>query len=190
VAEGVFDERNLERLEQPERLAELRPAELLARLGLLKAGMTAVDLGCGTGVFSLPLSDLVGPEGRVYAVDKSNAMLDYLRARDTDAGIFLIQSDVMETHIPPGSADVCLLAFILHEVTKPGHLMAEAAQLLRPGGSAVVVEWRPDRDAPGPALTCRLTKERVAQLFEVAGLKSGGAFDWSENHYVATAVRS
>jgi len=190
VTEVVFDERNLERLERPERLAELRPPELLARLGVLKAGMTAVDLGCGTGVFSLPLAALVGPAGRVYAVDKSNAMLDFLRARDTDAGIFLIQSDVMETHIPPGAADFCLLAFILHEVTKPGHLMAEAAQLLRPGGSAVVVEWRPDREHPGPAPASRLTKERVAQLFEVAGLKSSGAFDWSDNHYVATAIKA
>ena len=190
MTDGIFDERHLERLEDPGRLAELRPPELLARLGVLKSGMTVVDLGCGTGVFSLPLAALVGPTGRVYAVDKSTAMLDYLRDQGSPAGIYLIQSDVMETRIPPGTADFCLLAFILHEVPAPGRLMAEAAYLLKPGGSVMVVEWQPDRDNPGPPRDKRLAKERVAQLFEAAGLKTGESFDWSANYYAAIAARS
>ena len=32
-------------------------------------GMTAADLGCGMGVFTIPLARMVGPEGRVVAVD-------------------------------------------------------------------------------------------------------------------------
>src|SRR5258706_12182820 len=44
------------------------------------AGQTIVDLGCGPGWAALDLADVVGPAGRVIAVDRSRRFLDALPA--------------------------------------------------------------------------------------------------------------
>jgi ubiquinone/menaquinone biosynthesis C-methylase UbiE len=50
-------------------------------------GDTVVDLGCGPGFFTLPLAELVGPEGRVVAVDVQEGMLEIVRTRAEAAGL-------------------------------------------------------------------------------------------------------
>ena len=55
-------------LERPERVQEER-TDLLLSLLALQPGDTVADIGAGTGYFSLPMSRMVGPEGRVLAVD-------------------------------------------------------------------------------------------------------------------------
>ena len=58
----------VERLESPARLANLRPAELISQLKILR-GSTVVDLGTGTGTLLEDLSLAVGSNGRVIAED-------------------------------------------------------------------------------------------------------------------------
>ncbi|NTU84989.1 MAG: methyltransferase domain-containing protein, partial [Chloroflexales bacterium] len=45
------------------------------------AGMTALDIGCGPGFFTLELAQLVGPSGRVIAVDLQADMLEKVRTK-------------------------------------------------------------------------------------------------------------
>ena len=46
-----------------------RPPERILREAGIRNGMTVLDFGCGPGGFSLAAAKLVGPDGRVYAVD-------------------------------------------------------------------------------------------------------------------------
>jgi 2-polyprenyl-3-methyl-5-hydroxy-6-metoxy-1,4-benzoquinol methylase len=61
------------------------PRRILA--GLIAPGATAIDFGCGPGFFTLPMADMVGPDGLVVAVDLQGAILDRVRLRAERAGL-------------------------------------------------------------------------------------------------------
>lgn len=186
--EGVLDTSQGHKLDGEARIAELKPRELAEKVAGVKEGMTCVDFGSGTGVFALPLAELAGESGRVYTVDSSAEMQELLRAKNPPPQVIPTLADVMETGLDSGIADVCLLAFILHEVKEPEKLAAEAARLLKPGGKAVVVDWRAELDKPGPPRQVRISRERLAELFAGAGLTLESYEDWSANHYAATGL--
>ncbi len=187
--QGHFDTKRARVLDNEERIKELRPHQLLTEVAGITKGMTCVDLGCGTGTFSLPMVYYVGNEGIVYAVDDSAEMLEYLRARNPPPNLKLVQRDAKQTELSSQIADFCLLAFILHEVKQPDGLINEAFRLLRPEGKALVVEWKAELDSPGPLRSRRLSREQVGRLFEQIGFSCFQYLDWSKNHYVAISSK-
>lgn len=187
--EGHFDTRRAGLLDGEGRLNELRPQQLLRDVAGIAPGMTCVDPGCGTGTFSLPAAALAGETGTVYAVDDSAEMLDHLRARRPPSNLKLVHSDAGQTGLADEISDVCILAFILHEVNEASRLVAEAFRLLRPGGMVMAVEWRSELDSPGPPRKIRLSKVRIEQLLREAGFSSLEYAIWSPNHYWAKACK-
>ena len=185
---GHFDTRRATRLNNAERLKELRPQQLLTEVGRLTLGMTCVDLGSGTGVFAIPMAEIVGESGKVFAVDNSRDMLDYISAQASPQ-IALVEADASRTGLPGGIADVCLAAFLLHETASPSEVVAEAFRLLKTGGSLLIVEWRIDARI-GPPADIRISPEKARQLLMTAGFASGGYRVWSENHYVICGAKS
>ncbi len=180
---GHFDTRRFERLNNPGRIKELRPAELLTQVAELSAGMTCVDLGSGTGVFALPMAQIVGATGVVYAVDNSRDMLNYLVSANPGPQLKTVEAEVSMTGLDPDSADVCLAAFVLHELPDPSPALVEAHRLLKPGGRIVIVEWRMDSRI-GPPADVKISPERARQLLNSAGFDPGDYRNWSINHYV------
>ena len=185
VNEGIFDIKQAHILDNPARIKDLRPQELLRDVAGIDNGNTCVDFGSGTGIFALPMAQLVGAKGRVCAVDNSVEMLAHIKANNPPANLTLIHSDVKQTGLSSHIADVCLLAFILHEIKKPGNLIAEAFRLLKPDGRLVIVEWKAEVNTPGPPQRTRISKEQIVQLFSQNGLTLASYIDWSRNHYVA-----
>jgi ubiquinone/menaquinone biosynthesis C-methylase UbiE len=159
MTQGHFDTKRARVLDNKERIKELRPNQLLTQVAGITKGMTCVDLGCGTGIFSLPMAYCVGSEGVVYAVDDSAEMLKYLRAKNPPPNLRLVQRDAKQTGLGNQIADFCLLAFILHEVKQPYSIIAEAFRLIKPDGRALVVEWKAELDSPGPPQRIRLTRD-------------------------------
>jgi len=187
--EGIFDVKKAQKLDNPGRIKDLRPFELLRDVAGVSAGETGVDFGSGTGFFALPMAELVGTKGKVYAVDSSDEMMGHIKAKNPPPNVALVKSDVRNTGLDSRIADVCLLAFILHEVKEPDVLVAEAVRLLKPGGWLVVVDWKAELDSPGPPRHVRISKERVEQLLGTVGLKLARYIDWSQNHYAALAKK-
>ena len=184
MSDSGFDIKRASRLDSECRIRELRVYDMLKETAGVANGMVCVDFGSGTGTFALPMVQLVGNEGRVYAVDNSLDMLENLRAKRPPTNLMLVQRDVGQTGLDSQIADLCLLAFILHEVKVPDYVMTEASRLLKPEGRLIVVEWKADLDSPGPPRNRRITKEHVERLFRQAGLSSVKYIDWSVNHYV------
>lgn len=180
---GHFETTKAKRLNDPARIEELKPIRLLREVVGVAAGMTAVEIGSGTGVFTLPMVELVGQEGQVYAVDHSPEMIEYLRARVNGSNLKLLQAEAVATSLESRIADLCVLALILHEVNSPELLVSEACRILKPGGKLVIVEWKMDI-VPGPPRNVRISRERVNQLFTEAGIAFAEYIDWSPNHYV------
>lgn len=183
--EGIFDVRKAPKLDNPGRIIDLRPRELLHDIAGVVSGDTGIDFGSGTGFFALPMAELVGSRGKVYAVDNSEEMMEHLRAKNPPVNVIPVNRDVRRTGLDSRIANVCLLAFILHEVKEPDILVAEAFRLLKPGGRLVVVEWKAELESPGPPRSKRISKPQLENFFNRVGVNLGRYIDWSQNHYVA-----
>ena len=120
-----------------------------------------VDLGAGSGYFSLPIADKVR---KVISVDLEPKMLSVLAERIRLAGIQnieLIRGEI--THIPlsDDSVDQVLAAFVYHEVSRPSRLMFESSRVLKPGGTLTVLDFQKHETAIGPPVSERKTPTQV-----------------------------
>jgi ubiquinone/menaquinone biosynthesis C-methylase UbiE len=148
------------------RLAQ-RPRQLLAPF--VRPGMLVVEPGCGMGFFTLDLVRMVGPEGRVVAIDLQEKMLAGLRRRAARAGLEgrielrLARPNRLGIADLAGQADLVLAFYVVHEVPEPAAFFAEVAAALKPGGVALVVE--------PPLHVSRAAFERSLAVAECAGLR-------------------
>jgi len=117
------------------------PARILR--GLIKAGDTVVDIGCGPGFFSLPMAEAVGEDGLVIAVDLQPAMLEKLKMRAQEAGLvsrIRLHQCTAATIGLQANADFVLAFYVLHEVPDQPNLLAEVHEILQDGGRFLLVE--------------------------------------------------
>ncbi len=189
MAQQHFNIKRAPVLDGKERLNELRIDELLTDIAGITQGMTCVDLGCGTGAFSFPMVNHVGKEGTIYAVDDSSEMLDYIKLKKPPPNLQLVNEDAGHTKLDSQIADVCLLAFILHEVEEHDNLVNEAYRLLRTDGKVLGVEWKAELTPKGPPGDVRIDKDKLRQLLNQSGFTDFRYIDWSINHYVTVGTR-
>jgi ubiquinone/menaquinone biosynthesis C-methylase UbiE len=187
--ERRFDPRKRALLLDPARWAKWDPPRLLAVLHL-QPGETVVDLGCGPGFWTLPLAELVGPDGIVWALDASPEMLEALADRQPPPWVRLLRSELPRIELPDASVDAAWGAFIVHEVEPLDALMRELHRVLRPGGRVGLLDWRPDAaHEEGPPRDHRLPPEIVRQALEAAGFHILPT-DWQhEDAYLIRALR-
>jgi ArsR family transcriptional regulator len=99
-----------------------------------------LDIGTGTG----RLLELLAPRVRAgLGVDASQAMLALARARLARAGLShctVRQADMYRLALPDGGFDTAVLQMVLHHAEDPALVLAEAARVLLPGGTLVVVD--------------------------------------------------
>jgi ubiquinone/menaquinone biosynthesis C-methylase UbiE len=114
----------------------------------VRNGMLVLEPGPGMGFFTLELARLVGPHGRVVAVDVQERMLSGLRRRAARAGL-VDRLDLRLAAAPDlgiedlaGSMDFALIFHMLHEVPDQKALLAGVHAALRPGGTMLLVEPR------------------------------------------------
>lgn len=174
------------RLENPDRLRWLPPAEVVAALHV-QPGEVIVDIGAGTGYFALPLANAAGPGGKVYAVDAQTEMLSLLAGKSHDsalAKIELIQAEANATGLPQRSCDIAFMANVWHEFDDRAAVVAEATRLLRPGGRIGILDWRPDVEPEhGPPLEHRLSPGDAIAVLRSAGAAqlssvNVGSYSW------------
>ncbi len=133
----------------------------------------AVDLGCGPGFWTLPLAEIVGPTGMVWALDVSQEMLDALTERQPPKHVHLIRTELPQTQLPETVADFIWAAFVYHEVEPPEQLVAELRRIVRSGGSVAVLDWRPDATGDdGPPRKHRVALQRVMEHLRRTGFQS------------------
>jgi ubiquinone/menaquinone biosynthesis C-methylase UbiE len=136
--------------------------------GLLREGDTAVDFGCGPGFFTLPMARMVGPRGRVIAIDLQAEMLDRLRARLARAGLtdrVTARQCTADTVGEIEPSDFALAFYMVHEVPDGARFLREAAAALKPGGRMLLVE--PSGHVSEQAFTATVELARAAGLAAV-----------------------
>jgi ubiquinone/menaquinone biosynthesis C-methylase UbiE len=163
------------RLEDPERLTWLPPAEVLAYLDL-EPGMNVADIGTGTGYFAIPMAKAIAPSGRVFAVDVEPEMLEKLRQKltepDAPKNIDLFEGEASITPLPSMSASRVLIANVWHELDDHATTLKEIRRILREEGKLAILDWRSDVDPPpGPPLEHRISSEQVVSFLVAQGCK-------------------
>ena len=134
-------------------------------LGLIEVqrGSVVADVGAGSGYYSTRLARLVGPEGRVYANDIQQAMLDIIRdriARERIANIELVLGTPTDPRLPRAAVDLAIMVDVYHEFSEPQVMLRRIRESLKPGGRLVLLEYRGE-DPRVPILP--LHKMTVAQ---------------------------
>jgi ubiquinone/menaquinone biosynthesis C-methylase UbiE len=131
-------------LDRPEREEEERPSILLKLLSI-KPGQALVDLGAGSGYLTFPMAKMVGPKGKVFAVEIQQEMLDIIEKRQKERGvnnIVRVLGDIKDPRLPASSADLILLVDVYHEFDYPYEMTTNMVKALKPGGRLVFVEYR------------------------------------------------
>jgi len=137
----------------------------------LEQGITFLDLACGRGAYSLKASEIVGPDGTVYAVDLWQEGIKQLKARALEENALNIQAFVSDAgrSIPVDDqvVDVCLMATVLHDFVEDQiekKVLGEVVRVLKPDGLLAIVEFKKIDGPPGPPLHIRLSPEEVGDM--------------------------
>ena len=155
-------------------VSELEVERAIERALGARAFGTLVDIGTGTG----RMIELFGPRAtEAIGIDRSSEMLRLARVKLESAGIrsSLRQGDMYALPLADDSADCAIIHQVLHYAHAPADAIAEAARILSPGGTLLVVDFAAhereelrDRDAH---LRLGFNDEVMAGWFRSAGLE-------------------
>jgi ubiquinone/menaquinone biosynthesis C-methylase UbiE len=150
----------------------------------LEPGSVVADVGAGDGAYALPLARMVGPTGRVVAVDISTRALERLRARidrDGASNVTVVQGDTDNPKLEPASVDAVLIVNAYHEMTEYASMLGHIRAALKPEGRLVIADFASPsrRSEPREVQTKRheIAPELVLQELRAAGFKVLGLED-------------
>jgi ubiquinone/menaquinone biosynthesis C-methylase UbiE len=160
-------------LNRKTRQQEERTDLLLANLPI-NPGDNIADIGAGTGFFSIPMAELSGAEGTVYAVDIQPEMLARIQKRAAKAGVTnlkLVLATEKSPALPANTIDLVLMVDAYHEFAWPREVMSAVYESLAPGGKVVLIEYR----AEGPAMPIlrlhKMSEQQVRREMAAVGLE-------------------
>jgi len=166
-------------LERRERELEEDP-DLALRLLKISKGAVVGDVGAGSGYMTLRLARLVGPEGRVYAVDVQPGMLQILQQNAAKAkrdNVVPVLGTFDDPRLPAGALDLIIMVDVYHEFSEPQKMLQRMREALKPGGRLVLFEYRAE-DPNVPILPLhKMTKAQVKTEVELEGFKQQRVFD-------------
>ncbi|MCK5038595.1 MAG: methyltransferase domain-containing protein [Thermoplasmata archaeon] len=157
-----------------------------------------LDLGCGTGRFSIPIAKRLGYS--VTGADNSEEMLVKARKKDEASQVKWDIQDATSLSYPDASFDAVFMSHLLHHVDDPSDIVNECYRVLRPGGTILnrygsMEDIRDDpehRFFPGTIEfdeTRTPTLKQVEDIFQNAGFKDVSSKVLVEEPYPSPEVR-
>ncbi len=131
-------------LASPIRKLRQNPARILSPH--VRTGMTVLEPGPGMGFFTLEIARLVGPSGRVVAVDVQPRMIEALQRRARKAGLLdridarAVPAGSMRLDGLDGTFDFVLAFAVVHELPAAASFFREAARAMKTGASLLLAE--------------------------------------------------
>jgi arsenite methyltransferase len=151
-------------LEDPSRDEWQKPHEVVMALDL-KPTETIADIGAGTGYFARRFAQHAG---KVYAVDIDQALLDIAR-KNAPKNLETVLASPDDPRLPEHSVDTIFFCDVLHHIENRPAYYAKLAQVLKPGGRIVVIDFYKKEQPVGPPPSMKLSDQEVIAEFRKAG---------------------
>jgi len=145
---------------------------ILASLAV-QPGQTVLDAGCGNGYMSKELSRLVGPGGKVYALDPDEPSIATLRQETEGTNIAAVVGDItIPTALPAAAFDLVYLCTVVHGFSpeQMPAFVAEVKRLLAPGGRLAIVEIAKRPTPFGPPMHLRFSPDELQEAVDLPAL--------------------
>jgi ubiquinone/menaquinone biosynthesis C-methylase UbiE len=141
------------------------PRNWIAEAGV-QAGDAVLDFGFGRGGFAWAAAEVVGPEGKVYALDANPFAVESFQKKAEKKGLAHVEAIHSDgpTGLPDGSVDVALLYDVFHELEAPEAVLAELARVLKPAG------------------TLSFSDHHLKPEEAIAAVRAGGGFQFEKKH--------
>jgi len=138
-----------------------KPEEEINKLDL-KQGQAILDYGCGIGSYTIPVAELVGEQGEVYALDRQPLALKKVKERAEKDGLQNIHTILSDgdTGLPDESIDVILLYGVLPEIEDRDSVLRELHKVLKPSGYL------------STRYCFRMKKDRILEIMDATNLYS------------------
>lgn len=160
-------------LERTERETQEQPQLVIDALEI-KPGQTIADLGAGSGYYSFRIAPLVGPNGKVLAIDIEPRMLEAIaeRARrEHIVNVTTVHSSAQDPNLAPGSIDLLFMVDVYHELEYPYEVMTRVRTALKPGGRVALVEYRAEDPDVLIKPLHKMAERQVRRELQAAGFK-------------------
>lgn len=165
------------------------PVKLLEEAGL-REGMRVADFGCGTlGHYVFPAAQIVGKDGKVYAVDILKSVLSGITSRAKLEGATNVETvwgDLERdrgVRIDDGTLDIGLLINNIFLSRQRSMMLRECVRMIKHGGKLAVVDWKPDGVNFGPLMENSVPVDEAKRIAEAAGLVFGKDLHPGKYHY-------
>ena len=119
-----------------------KPKRLLEKIGV-ESEMRVLEVGCGSGLFTVPASELVGQKGTLYALDPDTEMMQILQEKIERKGLRNIETIVAgaeETGLDDDSIDSAYMVDTLHHIAQKERALKELHRVLKPRGALVILD--------------------------------------------------
>jgi precorrin-6B methylase 2 len=160
-------------LERTERETEERPQLVIDALEI-RPGQTVADLGAGSGYYSFRIAPLVGPTGKVLAIDIEPAMLEAIaeRARREHVGnVVTVRSSAQDPNLAPRSVDLVFMVDVYHELEYPYEMLTKVRAALKPGGRVALIEYRAEDPDVMIKPLHKMSERQVRREMQAAGFR-------------------
>jgi ubiquinone/menaquinone biosynthesis C-methylase UbiE len=108
-----------------------------------QTGERVLEIGPGTGYYTLDIAEWIGPDGRVEIFDLQQEFLDHVGRRAAERGVGNVvptQGDATALAYEDDSIDAVVLTAVLGEIPDPGAALREIRRVLKPDGRLIVGE--------------------------------------------------
>lgn len=155
----------------------------------LREGDVVADFGAGSGHYMKPLSEAVGPSGKVYLCEIQKNLVDALGIHAREARLSNVHPIWCDFEAPggtkmkDGTIDAGLLSNTLFQLSDKDASLKEVARVLRKGAKLFVIDWTDSFGGLGPQPE-HVVAEREARVFmEKAGFTFDRSFPAGDHHY-------
>ena len=159
-------------LDRPEREAEENTSRLIRNMEIAP-GEYLADIGAGSGYHVFKMAAMV-PEGKVFAVDIQEEMLEELRRKKKADGISnveVVKGDEQSINLKENTVDKVLMVDVYHEFSYPIEMVASIKKALKPEGRIYLIEYRgEDRTVPIKKVH-KMTEAQAVKEMKAAGFK-------------------
>jgi demethylmenaquinone methyltransferase/2-methoxy-6-polyprenyl-1,4-benzoquinol methylase len=119
----------------------MNPVKTLQGAGI-RPGQSVLEVGCGTGFFTLPAAQIIGEEGRLVAMDALSDFVNQVSKKVQSAdlkNVSVVKRDALNTGLDSATIDTALLFGVLPWPALPlNRLLPEMHRVLKPEGRLAV----------------------------------------------------